>query len=151
MYLDGSVSKASAGACVYIIPPIKDTKAYSYKLIFECSNNVAEYEALLLGLRALKDLGAKKFQIFGDLELVVNQVNDIYQTKHPRMRSYRNEVWDMFKNFFTEHIVQVIPRDENAMADSLVTTAGKFEAPTAGKKNHKVEIVNRPSIPDNTK
>ena len=113
MYFDSSMSKAGAGAGVYIISPIKDTKAYSYKLMFECSNNVADYEALLLGLRALKDLGAKRVQIFGDSELVVNQVNDIYQTKHPRMRAHQNEVWDMFRNFFIENTVQVIPRYEN--------------------------------------
>ena len=78
MYFNDSVAKVGAGAGVYIISPIRDTKAYSYKLVFECTNNVAEYEALLLGLHALKYLGAKRVQIFGDSELVVNQVNDSY-------------------------------------------------------------------------
>ena len=45
----------------------------------------------------------------------------------------------------------MIPRDENMVADSLATVAGKFEAPAAWKKKYKVEIVNRPSIPNNTK
>ena len=58
MYFDGSAAKVGAGAGVYIISPIRDFKALSYKLTFECTNNVAEYEALLLGLHALKDLGA---------------------------------------------------------------------------------------------
>ena len=58
MYSNGSVAKVSAGAGVYIISPIRDTKAYSYKLVFECTNNVAEYEALLLGLHALKYFGS---------------------------------------------------------------------------------------------
>ena len=53
MYFDGSVAKVGAGAGVYIISPIHDFKALSYKLLFECTNNVAEYEALLLGLHAL--------------------------------------------------------------------------------------------------
>ena len=65
----------------------------------------------------------------GDSKLVINQVNDNYQTKHPRMRAYRNEVWDMFGNFFTEHTIQVVPRHENLVADSLVVAAGKFETP----------------------
>ena len=68
--LDFGLSSVSSN--LYIISPIEDTKAYSYKLIFECSNNVAEYEDLLLGLHALKDLGAKRVQIFGDSKLVVN-------------------------------------------------------------------------------
>ena len=72
MYFDGFVAKVGAGTGVYIIFPIRDFKSYSYKLVFECTNNVAKYEALLLGLHALKDLGAKRVYIFGDLELVIN-------------------------------------------------------------------------------
>ena len=106
---------------------------------------------MLLGLHALKDLGAKRVQIFGDSELVVNQVNDNYQTRHPRMKAYQNEVWDMFKNYFTKHTVQVIPRYKNMVVDSLATAAEKFEAPTARKRKYKVDFVNRPSIPNNTR
>ena len=46
----------------------------------------------MLGLNALKYLGAKKIDMFGYSELVINRVNESYQTKHPRMREYRNEV-----------------------------------------------------------
>ena len=91
---------------MYIISPIRDFKALSYKLTFECTNNVVEYEALLLGLLALKYLGAQRIKVLGDAELVINQVNDSYQTRHPRMRAYRNEVWDMIGNFFTEHTIR---------------------------------------------
>ena len=83
MYFDGSISKEGAGAGIWIISPNRDFKVYSYKLTFECTNNVAEYEALLLGLNALKDLKEKRIDVFGDSELVVNQVNDSYQTKNP--------------------------------------------------------------------
>ena len=72
LYFDGSVAKVGAGVGVYIISLIRDFKVFSYKLTFECTNNVAKYEALLLGLHALKDLGAKRVQVFGDLELVIN-------------------------------------------------------------------------------
>ena len=67
------------------------------------------------------------------------------------MRAFWNEVWDMFRNYFTKHKVQVIPRYENTVADSLVTAIEKFETPTMSKRKYKVDIVNRPSIPDNTK
>ena len=87
MYFDGSVAKVGVGVGVCIISPIRDFKALSFKLNFECTNNVATYEALLLGLNSLKGLGGKRVNVLGDSELVVNQVNDIYQTKHPRMRA----------------------------------------------------------------
>ena len=87
----------------------------------------------------------------GDAELVINQVNVSYQTRHPRMRDYRNEVWDMFGNYFTEHTIKVVPRYENTMADSLAIAAGKFKTPIASQRKYKVDIVNIPSIPDNSK
>ena len=57
MFFDGSISKKGVGVGVYIISPIRYFKALSYKLTFECTNNVVEYEALLLGLNALKYMG----------------------------------------------------------------------------------------------
>ena len=66
MYFDGSVEKVGVGDGVNIISPLKDFKALSYKLTFECTNNVVEYEALLLGLNSLKDMEAKRVQVMGD-------------------------------------------------------------------------------------
>ena len=50
------------------------------------------------------------------------------------MRAYRNEVWDMFGNYFTKHKIRVISRYENTVADSLVVVAGKFKTPTVGQE-----------------
>ena len=82
---------------------------YSFKLTFECTNNVFACEDFLLGLNALKYLKENRIDVFGDSELVINKVNGSYHTKHPKMRSYRNEFWDMLGNFFNEHRVMVIP------------------------------------------
>ena len=67
------------------------------------------------------------------------------------MREYKNEVWDMLGNFFTEYKVRVIPRRENQVADSLDTTVRSFKVPIYSKKKSKIAVVNRPSIPDNSK
>ena len=80
-------------------------------------------------------MGAQKIKILGDSELVINQINESYQTRHPRMRAYRNEVLDMLGNFFTDHRIQVIPRHENLVVDSLAVAAGKFETPVAVRGN----------------
>ena len=82
MHFDGSVEKVGVGVGVYIICPIRDFNDLSYKFTFECTNNVEKYEPLLIGLNALRDLGAKMVQVMGDSELVINQVNDSYRTKH---------------------------------------------------------------------
>ena len=57
----------------------------------------------------------------------------------------------MFGNYFTEHKIRVIPRYENTVDDPLAVVAGKFKTPIAGQRKYKVDIVNRPSTPDNSK
>ena len=57
----------------------------------------------------------------------------------------------MIGNYFTEHTIKVVPRYENTVADSLAVAAGKFKTPSVGQKEYQVEIVNIPSIPDNSK
>jgi ribonuclease HI len=99
MSFDGAVNREGAGAGVWINPPSLDTKLCSYKLAFDCTNNMAEYEALVLGLKALKEMGAKKIVVHGDSELIINQVKGIYQSKHPRLRAYRNTCLTFLKNF----------------------------------------------------
>jgi ribonuclease HI len=57
MFFDGSCSKEGSGVGVVIISPSKEVISLSYKLEFETTNNIAESEALMLGLRAAKDMG----------------------------------------------------------------------------------------------
>jgi ribonuclease HI len=54
MIFDGVVSKEGASVGIWVSPPKEGTNLRSYKLAFECTNNMAEYEALILGLKVLK-------------------------------------------------------------------------------------------------
>ena len=98
LYFDGSSCKEGAGAGVLLISPGGETVKLMYKLEFVTTNNTAEYEALLLGLKAAKDLGIQQISAFGDSELVVQQVKNKYQVKQGLLKIYRNEVWDMLEN-----------------------------------------------------
>jgi ribonuclease HI len=60
------------------ISPTKEVMPLSYKLEFKTTNNIAEYEALLLGLRATKDMGIDKIVVFGDLESIIHQIKNMY-------------------------------------------------------------------------
>ena len=66
MSFDGAASKKGARASISIRPLVGVPKFLSYKLDFKCTNNLAEYEALILGLKALKDLQAQRIDIQGD-------------------------------------------------------------------------------------
>lgn len=101
-----------------------------------------------MGLRVLKNLSAKKINIFRDSELVLNQVKKNYQAKHPRLRSYRNLVLDLLEYFEEYHLI-VIPRKENVTADALAVSASVFQLPVYSNKKYKNEVKNRPAIPDN--
>jgi ribonuclease HI len=62
----------------------------SYKLEFEATNNAAEYEALILGPDATRKMKITKMVVFGDSELVVQQVKGSFLTRSSRMRAYKN-------------------------------------------------------------
>ena len=100
-----------------------------YKLEFITTNNTTEYESLLLGLRAAKDIGIQQISIYGDFELVVQQVRNNYQVKQDLLKVYRNEVWDMIDNLFVAFNISYIPRDHNQIADSLDLEATHFKIP----------------------
>ena len=80
MYFDGASTQSSAGAGVVLISPSKESIHLSYKLDFKTTNNIAEYEALLLGVKAAKEMGIMYVKIFGDADLIIQQVNNAFQT-----------------------------------------------------------------------
>ena len=59
-----------------------------------------------------------ELSVFGNSEFIVQQIRGIYQTKHPRMRAYRNKVWDFVENLFDAFNITAVPRDANQQADS---------------------------------
>jgi ribonuclease HI len=88
MFFDGASSREGASVGVVLVSPVQEIISLSYKLEFEATNNVAEYKALVLGLRVAKDMGVEEISVFGDAELIVHQIRNIYQDNHPRLRSY---------------------------------------------------------------
>jgi ribonuclease HI len=75
MYFDGSLNIDGAGAGMYFISLSKDKLRYILCLHFLASNNIAEYEAALHGLRIAIELGVKCLQVYGDSALIINQLN----------------------------------------------------------------------------
>jgi hypothetical protein len=112
---------------------------------------VVEYEALVLGLRAAKDMNIEELAVFGDAELIVHQVKNLYQTKHPRLRTYINEVWDIVYSFFLDFNISFVPREEKTMTDSLAISTSNFRIPLPPKLKYDVEVKYRSSVPDNVK
>jgi len=91
-----------------------------HSLLFKlkASNNQAEYEALIAGLRLAKDLGARRLRCNTDSRLVVGQVQGEYQVKDDLLLQYYHKVIEAMKEF-NEVTVHHIPQAENARADRL--------------------------------
>lgn len=117
MEFDGALGKYGANIGIWIRSPHHHqqgnipchVRLFSYKLNFDCTKNEVEYKALITGLKILKRLGARRISMYGDLELVINQVKGEYQSHHPRMKLYRNVVLDIL-NMFPEYTLSVVPR-----------------------------------------
>ena len=73
MHFDGSKMRSGLGAGVVFRSPKGDQLKYVLQIHFAASNNVAEYEALLHGIRMAKEIGIWSLLYYGDSDLVVQQ------------------------------------------------------------------------------
>jgi ribonuclease HI len=149
MDFGGAVSKEGAGARFWLHNHrSRYSENHSYKLNFQCTNNIVEYEALMLGLKLLKKAGAKQIMVKGDSELIIKKIKGEYATKHSHLRAYRNFVLDSLK-CFTEVDLQVMPRGHNILADGLATSAATCKIPFRSTCPYMVEVKCRPTVPEN--
>ena len=85
LQVDGSSNHQGSRAGLVFTTSDDSMLKQAITLSFKASNNEAEYEALLVGLRLAKDLAVKKFLIYFDSQLITNQASGEYATKHPTM------------------------------------------------------------------
>jgi ribonuclease HI len=136
---------------LFVSPEDEFIILFSYILQWDIdyTNNVCEYEALVLGLEDARKLKIENLVVYGDAELIVKQIKKLYQAKHPRLRSYINCAWDLIENSFPSFNIHHIPRMENQQADSLAKVAATFVPPTVLKLKYHIEMRHKPSIPNN--
>ncbi|GJU68978.1 reverse transcriptase domain-containing protein [Tanacetum coccineum] len=91
---------------------------YAMRFRLEATNNEAEYEALIAGLRIAKQMGVKNLQANVDSRLIANQVNGSYVAKESGMVQYLEKVKTLTSKF-KEFSIKQVPRSENKKADAL--------------------------------
>jgi ribonuclease HI len=97
--------------------------------IGSATNNVAEYQALLLGIERARALGAGEIELVGDSELVVRQVRGEYRVKDAALQDLHARVREALEGF-ERWSIRNVPREENEHADRLVNEA--LDRDTAG-------------------
>ena len=118
MYFIGSLMKKGVGARLVFILPLGVRMRYMVRLHFLSSNNVAEYEALINGLRIAIELGIRWLDVWGDSQLVIDQLMKESSCHNAKMAMYCGEVHqleDKFDGIELNHI----PRWLNEAADAL--------------------------------
>jgi len=87
-----------------------------------CTNNIAEYKALILGLKGALAHGYKKLDVYMDSELLAKQINGSYRVKNENLKILMQEVRSLLSSFEEIHVKHVL-RCHNAEADKLANLA----------------------------
>jgi ribonuclease HI len=123
-YCDGA-SRGNPGeaACAVVILDEAGTEVLTRtRRLGFATNNVAEYNGVLLALETADELGAKKVRLRLDSELVVNQLNGRYKVKNANLKSLHDQAGVLLARFSTCSI-EHISREENQEADKLANDA----------------------------
>ncbi|KAA3460715.1 RNA-directed DNA polymerase (Reverse transcriptase), Ribonuclease H [Gossypium australe] len=105
-----------------LVSPSGDHYPFTSKLDFDCTNNMAKYEACIMGIRAAIERKIKVLEVYGDSALVIYQLKGEWETRYPKLIEYRRLVLELIIEF-DDITFYYFPRDENQMADALATLA----------------------------
>lgn len=124
LYTDGAArgNPGPAGAGAFICGEDGSVVAEVAEYVGETTNNVAEYKALLAGLRKLVELGAQDIEVRADSELMVRQLNGAYRVKHPNLKPLFSEAVALLKKI-PRYSIKHVRREENEEADHLANRA----------------------------
>jgi ribonuclease HI len=142
MHFDGSKLLRGLGAGVVLTSPKGDKLQYVLQMHFRASNNIAEYEALVHGLKMAKQIGIRRILCFGDSDLVTHQVSGDWDAKDANMASYRFYVQQL-SGFFKGCEFHHVPRENNEEADRLSKIGSTRQDIPAGVS---LDIIRKPSI-----
>ncbi|PKU82912.1 hypothetical protein MA16_Dca006210 [Dendrobium catenatum] len=151
LYFDGAASfqrgtepqsllPGKAGVGLIFITPDKAILRYSYSLSDPCTNNEAEYEALITGLELAISMEIKNIKIFGDSQLVINQVAGTYKVLKPNLLKYHSYAMKLFEQIPNATLARIL-RGQNATADVLAKLAKEMSCPEKG--SIQIEVQNR--------
>ena len=129
MYFNGSLMKTGAGAGLLFISPLGKHVRYVICLHFPASNNVAEYEALVNGLRIAVELGVRRLDAWGDSQLVIDQVMKNSHCCDQKMEAYCDEVRRLEDKFHGLELNHVARRYNETVDELAKIASGRTTVP----------------------
>jgi len=142
MYFDGSLMKTGPGAGLLFISPLGVHMRYVIRIHFATSNNVAEYEALVNGLRTAIELGVRRLNVRGDSQLVIDQVMKASNYHDPKMEAYCKEVRRLEDKFHGLELVHIARRYNEAANElaKIASTRGTVPPDAFSKDLHEPSV-----------
>ncbi|XP_070050684.1 uncharacterized protein [Nicotiana tomentosiformis] len=128
MYFDCATPREGAGTGIVFITSQGEVLPYSFTLAQRCSNNAAEYQALIFGLEMDVDMKQLQLQVFGDSKLVINQLLGSYEIKKPELVLYHKYAKKLV-SWLGEVTIQHVSRKENKRADALAAITSTLSLP----------------------
>ncbi|XP_073119546.1 uncharacterized protein [Henckelia pumila] len=125
VYVDGSSTSTGSSEGIVVKSPQGDKFQYAVKFLFPATNNEAEYEAFIMGIKLAMSVGEKKLTIHSESQLIVSQVNGNYEAKEDKMLEYLTEVNELLSRLDNYDIKQM-PRGKNESADCLAKLASSL-------------------------
>ncbi|XP_074336100.1 uncharacterized protein LOC141673268 [Apium graveolens] len=131
LHVDGAVNNGRAGAGIVLVSPEGHHLMSTIHFKFYATNNDAEYETLINGLKIALEMGVRNLIARSDSELVVNQVNGGFQARGPRTELYLRCAQRLI-GMFKEVRLECVPREKNSNADALAKMGSQQEAVLLG-------------------
>jgi ribonuclease HI len=122
LYFDGAANAVGSGIGAVLVSPKGQQTPIAVKLGFDCTNNMTEYEACIVGLQAALEFGAYELEVFGDSLLIVSQTNGEWQAWDPKLIPYQRYISRLVPKFKYVTFTYT-PRAHNHFADALATLA----------------------------
>ncbi|GKV49619.1 hypothetical protein SLEP1_g56360 [Rubroshorea leprosula] len=147
LYVDGATNVEGSGAGAVLLSPDGFKSEHALRFKFQTTNNAAEYEALIYGLKLAAELKVQSIQVFSDSQLVVLQVNGSCDIRDPQLGRYASVV-NRLKSRFASFQIDKIPRADNQRADELSKLASSQDINP--QRSTIVEVLDAPSYTDFT-
>ncbi|XP_021994438.1 uncharacterized protein LOC110891087 [Helianthus annuus] len=144
IYTDGASIEDGVGVGLRLVSPEKHEFTYAIRLDFNSTNDEAEYEAFLAGLRLAIKMGVKQIEAHVDSMLIAGQISGQYDAKGDVMALYLDQAKNLLQNF-NSYKVHHINRSENKPADALSKLASTSFQHLA--KDVRIEVLSNPSVP----
>ncbi|XP_030467070.1 uncharacterized protein LOC115686025 [Syzygium oleosum] len=145
MFFDGAVNLSGSGTRAILISPNGQHYHVATKLVFPYTNNIAEYEACILGLQGAIEMKVNKPKVFGNSALIILQTVGNWRTRDAKLVPYHEYLEDLVKEF-DKISFEYLSRSHNQFADALATLSSMLQATNSLEvKPLKIEILSRPA------